>query len=231
LVEIKVQGQKEPAKVMTKGALYCGDDEGVVIGGGVWCNGDTTPWTKPWKGLTVVFKGKIPGYKHAECEVMAMDRLGADKCRADISGITDILVYGEKSVQKKQKAEEKGVATMTAQEFLDLLDSTNEQTAEEKEKERMDDLLKTGIQSTAFFSAMAAASSGRVSAGLLSGVMYGNNKLRMCVPKGVQVLHEVSADMLATFRTMGGRGKKTKAAHEDTEAASNKKLKATIETA
>jgi DNA ligase (NAD+) len=69
-------------------------------------------------GKTVVITGSIPGFTRGGAEAAA-EILGA-KIASSVSKNTDLLIYGEKAGSKLAAAEKLGVATMGADEFIQL---------------------------------------------------------------------------------------------------------------
>jgi DNA ligase (NAD+) len=70
-------------------------------------------------GKKVVVTGSIPGYSRSGAEEAAAG-LGA-KVSGSVSKNTDLVVYGEGAGSKLETARKLGIATMSAEEFLDLL--------------------------------------------------------------------------------------------------------------
>ena len=77
----------------------------------------------PWKGLRVVFTGSIPGYSRSESQKLAK-RLGAKATPESVSKSTDLVVFGEKGGKKLDQAYSLGVRTMTAADFVELVNGT-----------------------------------------------------------------------------------------------------------
>ncbi len=83
--------------------------------------------SRPFHGKSVVFTGSLPDkMSRAEAQTYAMDVLGAKSTPSSVSKATGIVVIGEKGGKKAQKAEELGIQTMTAEEFLQLLNTLSD---------------------------------------------------------------------------------------------------------
>jgi DNA ligase (NAD+) len=76
----------------------------------------------PWKGLRVVFTGSLVEVSRSEAQRLAK-QLGAMSTSSSVSKSTDLLVHGEKGGKKLDQALSWGVATMTANEFIDMVKS------------------------------------------------------------------------------------------------------------
>lgn len=221
LVEIKVEGQNDPVKVSTNGVEYFGDKEHVV-GGDIWCNGQVTPWTKPWKGMKVAFTGKLPGMTRMDAEGEALTVLGAASTPASITKTTNLLILGEKSGAKKAKAEEMGIPTMTANEFVTLVRETKEASASNQENDaggfHLDEFIDLDeyIKQTAMDSLNAMSS--MVGKKQKKSTKH-TNKFRICVPNGVTVLEQIPQELFATFTIHGQPHTQKRKATDDSIAS------------
>ena len=81
---------------------------------------------RPWKGFRVVFTGSIPNYTRTEASTIAK-RLGAKATPGSVSKSTDLVVYGEKGGKKLEEAQKYGIPTITAEEFLALVERHNDE--------------------------------------------------------------------------------------------------------
>jgi len=77
----------------------------------------------PWKGLRVVFTGSIPDYSRSEAQNLAK-RLGAKATPGSVSKSTDLVIFGDKGGKKLDQADALGIRTMTAEEFVQLVQET-----------------------------------------------------------------------------------------------------------
>ena len=77
----------------------------------------TNKSNQPWKGFRVVFTGSLDGMTRSEAQRIAK-QLGAKSTPGSVSKSTDLVVYGEKGGKKLEQAQELGVTTMYAQDFI-----------------------------------------------------------------------------------------------------------------
>lgn len=81
----------------------------------------------PLQGKTVVFTGTLPnGMSRATAQAFATDLLGAKATPSSVSSSTGVVVIGEKGGKKATQAKELGIATMPADEFVELVNQFNE---------------------------------------------------------------------------------------------------------
>jgi DNA ligase (NAD+) len=73
----------------------------------------------PFAGKRIVLTGTLPGIERKEAED-EIRRLGG-KTSGSVSAKTDLVIFGEAAGSKLAKAENLGVATMPAEEFLRLI--------------------------------------------------------------------------------------------------------------
>jgi NAD-dependent DNA ligase len=82
--------------------------------------GDTPE--RPWRGMSVVFTGTLPsGMSRSEAQALAKDVLGAKSTPTRLSKSTNLLVVGTNSGKKREQAEELGVQSINAHDFLDMV--------------------------------------------------------------------------------------------------------------
>jgi NAD-dependent DNA ligase len=79
--------------------------------------------SRPWKGFRVVFTGTLLNFSRSEAEGLAK-QLGAKSTPGSVSKSTDLLVYGDKGGKKLDEARGLGIATMTSEEFAELVKKT-----------------------------------------------------------------------------------------------------------
>jgi NAD-dependent DNA ligase len=78
---------------------------------------ESTNSNQPWKGFRVVFTGSLDGMTRSEAQRIAK-QLGAKSTPGSVSKSTNLVVYGEKGGKKLKQAQELGVTTMYAQDFI-----------------------------------------------------------------------------------------------------------------
>jgi DNA ligase (NAD+) len=76
----------------------------------------------PWKGYRVVFTGSIANLTRSDAQEAAKQTLGAKTTPNSVSKSTDVVVYGDKGGKKLDEALSLGVQTMTAEDFMELVD-------------------------------------------------------------------------------------------------------------
>jgi DNA ligase (NAD+) len=80
----------------------------------------------PLLGKTVVFTGSLPdGMSRTVAQSLAVDVLGAKATPSSVSSSTGVVIIGEKGGKKATQAKELGIATMTADEFIELVNRFN----------------------------------------------------------------------------------------------------------
>jgi DNA ligase (NAD+) len=79
---------------------------------------------RPWRGLSVVFTGSLPGnVSRIEAQKLAKELLGAKSTPTSLSKSTDWLVVGASGGKKFEQARQLGVPTMDAEDFLELVNN------------------------------------------------------------------------------------------------------------
>ena len=77
---------------------------------------------QPWKGFRVVFTGSlgiVDGLTRSKAQEIAK-QLGAKATPGSVSKSTDLVVFGDKGGKKLTQAKELGIATLEAEEFVQL---------------------------------------------------------------------------------------------------------------
>ncbi|MCP4708847.1 MAG: NAD-dependent DNA ligase LigA [Planctomycetes bacterium] len=77
----------------------------------------------PLTGKTVVVTGSVTGYSRQQMKELVQSAGGKDT--SSVSKKTDLVVVGEKPGSKADKAQQLGVKTITAEEFLELIASAD----------------------------------------------------------------------------------------------------------
>ena len=80
--------------------------------------------SKPWNGFRVVFTGSLPDLSRTQAQTAAK-ALGAKSTPGSVSKATNLVVYGDKGGKKLQQANTFGIPTMSAEEFMTLIQENN----------------------------------------------------------------------------------------------------------